>query len=78
MSDWFNKTIGEVLDKLEGSREAGLAEAEALVRREKFGPNELQEKGQRGAWQIFGDQFKETLMIVLMIAAAPFGLRGRF
>ena len=78
MSDWFNKTIDEVLDKLEGSRSAGLAEAEVLVRRIKFGPNELQEKGKRGAWRIFGDQFKETLMVVLMIAAALSAFLGDF
>ena len=78
MNDWFNQTIDEVLEKLEGSRDAGLAEAEVLLRREKFGPNELQEKGQRGAWIIFGDQFKETLMIVLMIAAALSAFVGDF
>ena len=78
MSDWFNKTIDEVLDKLEGSRAAGLAEEEIRVRRKKFGPNELQEKERRGAWRIFGDQFKETLMVVLMIAAALSAFLGDF
>ena len=78
MSDWFNKTIDEVLDKLEGSRAAGLAEEEVRVRRKKFGPNELQEKERRGAWRIFGDQFKETLMVVLMIAAALSAFLGDF
>ncbi|MBP1712233.1 MAG: ATPase, type [Deltaproteobacteria bacterium] len=78
MSDWFNKTIDEVLEKLEGSRDAGLAEAEVLSRREKYGFNELKEKGRRGAWRIFGDQFKETMMIVLMSAAALSSFLGDF
>ncbi|MBP1723384.1 MAG: cation transport ATPase, partial [Deltaproteobacteria bacterium] len=66
------------IDKLEGSRDAGLAEAEISIRRQKFGFNELQEKRQRGAWRIFGEQFKETLMVVLIIAAALSAFLGDF
>jgi P-type Ca2+ transporter type 2C len=78
MSDWFNQTIDEVLKKFEGSRESGLAETEARVRLQKFGPNELREMGAGGAWRILGDQFRETLMVVLLVAAALSAFMGDF
>ena len=78
MSAWFNQTIGEVLKKLEVSQDAGLGAAEVLLRREKFGRNELRERRQRGAWRIFGDQFKETMMIVLLAAAVLSAFLGDF
>lgn len=70
MSDWFKLDVDEVLRKLRVDRDAGLLEEDVRARREKFGPNELTEKGRRGSWRIFLDQFKETMVIVLMIAAA--------
>ena len=78
MNNWFTLSIGEVLKKLEVSRELGLRDEEILIHRRKFGSNELTERGRRGPGRIFLDQFKETLVIVLMAAGLFSSLLGDF
>ena len=68
MRDWYKHPLGEVMGKLEADRETGLQEPEVLIRRGKYGLNELVEKGVRGSWMILADQFKETMVIVLIVA----------
>ena len=68
MRDWYKHPFAEVMGKLEGDRETGLQESEVLIRRGKYGLNELVEKGVRGPWMILADQFKETMVIVLILA----------
>src|SRR5512135_66309 len=78
MNNWFTLPIGEVLKKLEVSRELGLRDEEILIRRGKFGSNELTERGRRGPGRIFLDQFKETLVVVLMAAGLLSSFLGDF
>ena len=66
---WHALSVEETLHTLELSIEQGLASSEVQKRYEKFGPNELIEKGAKNPWRIFLDQFKETMVIVLIIAA---------
>ncbi|MEM4165921.1 MAG: cation-translocating P-type ATPase [Candidatus Bilamarchaeaceae archaeon] len=47
----------------------GLSSAEAKRLLEKFGPNSLAEKKRRPLWKLFLDQFQDTMIIVLIIAA---------
>src|SRR4030042_1794720 len=68
MRDWYKHPFGEVMGRLEVDRETGLQESEVLIRRRKYGLNELVEKGVRGPWMILADQFKETMGIVLILA----------
>jgi Ca2+-transporting ATPase len=68
MRDWYKHPFGEVMGRLEVDRETGLQESEVLIRRRKYGLNELVEKGGRGPWMILADQFKETMVIVLIVA----------
>jgi Ca2+-transporting ATPase len=54
----------------------GLAKAEAERRLEEYGPNELQAAAHVSAWKIFFDQFKNILIVILLIATAASAFLG--
>lgn len=68
MEEWFHLTEEEALKRLKASRN-GLSTVEAKKRREEFGPNALQAAKRKSAIQVFFDQFKDLLVIILLIAA---------
>ena len=67
---WHTLSVNKTLAALEVSAEQGLKQKEVQNRYEKFGPNELIEKGAKNPWRILLDQFKETMVVVLIVAAA--------
>jgi Ca2+-transporting ATPase len=69
MSEWYKLNAGEVVSELNSNQQEGLSEQEGLARLDKYGPNELIERGVKSPWSILLDQFKETMVIVLVIAA---------
>ena len=48
---------------------AGITTPESAERLEKYGPNELEEKGKKSVFVIFLSQFADLLVIILIIAA---------
>ena len=68
MEEWFHLSEEEALGRLEAAR-YGLSSREAAVRKEEFGPNALRAGEKRSALQVFLDQFKDLLVIILIIAA---------
>jgi Ca2+-transporting ATPase len=58
-----------VLSKLKGDEAEGLSEQEAAARLDTYGPNELVERGGKSSWNILLDQFKDTMVVILIIAA---------
>ncbi len=76
MSDWYKQSPDKILKHFNTSAENGLAEAEAARRLEEHGPNELVESGLKSPWHILGQQFTDTMVIVLIIAAVLSGLLG--
>jgi len=66
---WYTKDREEVLQELNSSQK-GLSEKEAQERREKYGPNELEERGLRSPLVVLAGQFTEIMVIVLIVAAA--------
>ena len=64
---WYRLTVEESLQRLE-SGPKGLSSDEAARRLEKFGPNELQAKGRVSPWAILLEQFKNVLIIILLLA----------
>lgn len=50
--------------------EEGLSSSEVEQRKEKYGTNEIQEGETRSTFQKFIDQFKDAMIIILLIAAA--------
>jgi P-type Ca2+ transporter type 2C len=66
---WHTLSVEESLESLE-SGPRGLTSDEAAKRLEKFGPNELQAQAHISAWAILLEQFKNVLIIILLLATA--------
>lgn len=67
MKEIYQKTKQELLEDF-GS-ETGLSEKKAARLLEEYGENVLEEKGKKGIFQIFLEQFADLLVIILIIAA---------
>ncbi|HLP95726.1 MAG TPA: cation-translocating P-type ATPase [Saprospiraceae bacterium] len=72
---YFQLSEAETLHKLQSSGN-GLSMAEVLRRLEKYGPNELKEKHKTPAWQLFLNQFKDFMILILAVAAILSGIVG--
>lgn len=71
----YEQSINNVLDTLETNRNKGLSEIEVNNRRLKYGENKLSEAKKKTSLEKFIDQFKDAMIIILLIAAAvSFGL----
>lgn len=73
--NWHSLDVNEALRILSSSRE-GLSSEEASRRLAQYGPNELQEEKRISPFKILLDQFKQFLIIILMIATAISVLLG--
>ena len=71
----YRQTAQQVLDALD-SREEGLASREVEERLERFGPNVLREEKKKPVWQVFLEQFKDLLVVILIAAAVISMLSG--
>jgi P-type Ca2+ transporter type 2C len=72
-SDWHSLDIDAVASRLNGDRTAGLSAQEVQRRQAEYGPNELTESAGRGAWAIFVDQFKNIMLLMLILVAVISG-----
>jgi P-type Ca2+ transporter type 2C len=70
---WYSLTKDEVVQRLGTSEESGISDEEAARRLEEYGPNELVEKERISPLKIFLDQFKDLMVIILIIAAVISG-----
>jgi Ca2+-transporting ATPase len=78
MSDkafYSQMTTDELYSATESSTR-GLTEQEALRRFEKFGPNEIPEKKKTGPLRMFLNQFRDFMIIILLLAAVVSGYLG--
>ncbi len=73
--NWHKKNVDDVLKELKVSF-SGLSPDEAERRFKDFGPNELIEKKQKTPIQIFLEQFKDLMIIILLAAAIISGIIG--
>ncbi|PSO42797.1 hypothetical protein BRC19_03880 [Candidatus Saccharibacteria bacterium QS_5_54_17] len=70
MSQEFHKqTVRAVSSRLEVTPENGLDNQEAQKRLEQYGPNTFDATHTISAWRLFLNQFKDVLIIVLLVAA---------
>lgn len=65
----YGKSSAEVLEELEVSEQTGLSEEEVISRRTKYGENKLAEKKKKSVWARFFAQFKDVMIVILLIAA---------
>jgi Ca2+-transporting ATPase len=65
---WYNLDVAGVVSSLDSNVE-GLTADEAKKRLAQYGPNELREEKKRiSVWSLVAEQFKSTLIIILMAA----------
>ena len=74
--NWFNKEVGEVEKEFETNIQDGLTANKVEIAREKFGFNELKAKKKKSLIVKFLEQFKDFMIIVLIIAAIVSGVVG--
>lgn len=72
---FFRKTKEETLADL-GTQAEGLTEAQAVVQREKYGINQLEEPKSKSVLQVFISQFADLLVLILIVAAGISILTG--
>ncbi len=66
---WHHTEADAVLDALGSHRENGLSQQEATARLEKFGPNELIDRGVKSPWKILWEQLTGIMVVILIVAA---------
>lgn len=76
MENWFNLTADEALSKLKTDAVNGLNKEEALKRQEQYGLNELKAKKKKSLIIKFLEQFKDFMIIILIISAIISGVIG--
>lgn len=73
--NYYGKTVSETLEEFSSSK-SGLSESAVKDNRAKFGENKLFEKKKESIIQIFLNQFKDLLVIILIISAIISMLTG--
>ena len=75
--NWFNKSIEQTEKELETNIKNGLNKEQVEKAREKYGLNELKAKKRKSLIIKFLEQFKDFMIIILIIAAIISGAAGR-
>ena len=75
MSAFYNKDIDSVRQEVNGSLEP-LSNQQVKINQEKYGLNELVETKAKSIPMIFLEQYKDFLVIILIIAALISGFLG--
>ncbi len=76
MNTWYNKSIEETEKELETNIKSGLTQNQVQEKQTKYGFNELTAKKKKSLIVKFLEQFKDFMIIVLIIAAIVSGVIG--
>lgn len=68
MKEWYQSSGAEIMNGLEVTL-AGLSSSQIKKRREVFGINAIQESKKKSALRVFLEQFKDLLVVILIVAA---------
>jgi Ca2+-transporting ATPase len=66
--EWYHLDVAETLDRLDTRTECGLTAGEVARRSAAYGPNELQQARRTSPWTVFLAQFKNALILILLVA----------
>jgi len=69
MKNWFAKQPQDILQEFETNLENGLSEKEVALRQQKYGLNELIDRGTKSPWKIILEQLTETMVVILIVSA---------
>jgi len=75
ISEFYSKEAGDVLSLL-GTGRQGLSQTEAEERLSQYGRNELVEKGKVSPFRLWLEQFKDFLIIILLVAVVLSAILG--
>ena len=73
---WYSNSVEDVENVLKTDIKNGLSNKELKSRYEKYGYNKLKDKKQKTLLEMFVEQFKDFMIIVLIIAAVVSGAVG--
>ncbi|MDD4182807.1 MAG: calcium-transporting P-type ATPase, PMR1-type [Candidatus Omnitrophica bacterium] len=76
--NFYNLSIQEACDVLGTSVDSGLTFEKAQELLLEFGPNQLEEKKKISPWEIFFEQFKDFIILILIGAAIVSGFLGEW
>lgn len=74
--NWFSKTVEETKKELNTDFEKGLSSNQVEESQETYGLNELKAKKKKSLFQKFVEQFKDFMIIILIVAAIVSGVVG--
>ena len=77
MAKFYNTSVEDTLIEVK-STTAGLTSEGALASRELNGKNALEESKKKSVFIVFLEQFKDLLVIILMLAAIISGIAGEW
>lgn len=75
MKEFYQLSVSEVYQEVNGG-ETPLGSEEVAQRQTQYGPNELEEGKKKSTLVLFLEQFKDFLVIILIISAAVSGFLG--
>ncbi len=78
MMQWHQFTTQAIVNELKTDPVNGLPTAEANVRLQTYGPNELAEQGGRSPFKILWEQITATMVLILIAAAVVSGFLGKW
>ncbi|MBM7605025.1 Ca2+-transporting ATPase [Metabacillus crassostreae] len=77
MDKFYKISSNEVMEKL-NVKQDGLTDIEVKKRQEQYGLNELGEQHRKSTFMVFMEQFKDFLVIILIVAALLSAFLGKF
>lgn len=77
MDKFYKNSSDEVMEKLSVTQD-GLTDTEVKKRQEQYGFNELGEQHRKSTFKVFMEQFKDFLVIILIVAALLSAFLGKF
>ncbi|MCU0640851.1 MAG: cation-translocating P-type ATPase [Candidatus Margulisbacteria bacterium] len=78
MEHYYQQQFAVVASSFHTDQEKGISTAEAKSRLEQYGPNQLTEKRSKPLVAIFFSQFKDFLIMILLLAAVISGFLGEW
>ena len=75
---FYQLSVEQTAQALQVDADQGLSDAEAKARQARFGPNALEEKARKTGWQMFIEQLKSCMILILLIAALISGRVGEY
>ena len=66
---WHDRSAQDALKEMQVKPESGLTQSEVTARQEKYGKNQLRAAGRRSIPMMFLEQFKDVMVIILLVAA---------